>query len=78
MCVSFSQIPEVKTCLVELMFKSNHTVIEKEIPRSNTVACENISSPFLSVLNWACKSADVHSAATVAALDFLKEVFEVV
>ena len=78
MCVSFSQIPEVRTCLVKLMIKSNHTVIEKEIPRSNTVACENTRSPFLSVLNWACKSADMHSAATAAALDFLKEVFEVV
>ena len=79
MCVCFSQIPEVKTCLVKLLLNSNHTMMEKEKQkRSNTVACENVSSPFLSVLNWACQSADVHSAATMAALDFLKEIFEVV
>ena len=79
MCVSFSQIPEVKTCLVKLLLNSNHTMMKKESrKRSNTVACENVSSPFLSVLDWACQSADVHSAATMAALDFLKEIFEVV
>ncbi len=33
---------------------------------------------FLSLLNWACQSADAHWEATLTALDLLQEVFEVI
>ena len=35
------------------------------------------SSPFLSLLDWACQSDNAHYTATLAALDLLKEIFEV-
>ena len=35
------------------------------------------SPPFLSLLDWGCRSADAHYTTTFNALDLLREIFEV-
>jgi len=80
LCVCFAHIPGVQSCLVKLLLSSIQTKGENSwaSPGSRTMTSESQNSPFLSVLDWACQSANVHSAATMVALDLLKGIFEVV
>lgn len=80
LCVCFAHIPGVQSCLVKLLLSSIQTKGENSwaSPGSRTMTSESQNSPFLSVLDWACQSANVHSAATMVALDLLKGILEVV
>ena len=56
---------------MRLLLSRNHSKTE--------ASCSSAGSRtmYTSVLDWACQSENIHSAATMAALDLLKTIFEV-
>ena len=68
--MAFCQVPGVRCSLVKILVSAR----DLSAPPARRKAK---SPPFLSLLNWACQSDNAHSIATLAALDLLKEVFEV-
>ncbi len=82
LCVAFCHVPGIRRKLVGLLLKLRQPVEEGEgwkgRGREDTGGGGGRQSPlFLSLLNWACQSADAHWMATFTALDLLREVFEV-